>query len=284
MQLLTPISSFEELMARLPGLHPEGHHVLVNLQHPLVAGDVDQLSRLVAGAQAGVFDFDGTLHASNQWTVARDWMLPEDSEADLKDLNAYFNLPNHDDAENVAFILRSVDRIRRNAGRFDDLRMQMCSVPPRRGAGKLLQSFPKTHLAVITFGLHHLTAAWLVAHVPELNLGYYEVFGLKLNWGRGPAEPILATVVTDGNKGFLRRAFCGARGIPAEKTLVVADSPTDILMMGHDVVGCFLMPKVDPQIGRDAHRRARMQEMWSASACMVVSDDLTPILDMRQEK
>jgi len=95
-------------------------------------------------------------------------------------------------------------------------------------------------------------------------------------------DPDVATVVTDGNKGYLRRAYCASRGLSPRKTLVLGDAPTDILMMGHDVPGIVVIPRVDPQPARIEHRLKRMAELWDQVSCIVVSDTLDPIVEMRK--
>lgn len=284
------IPSYEALMALLPGLHPEEHHVLLNTAHPLVDGHPDGFIRLVREAKGLVTDFDGTLHVGVQWLGPRA-LLPEPARLeDEAAAAAYFTRSSHDDTEDVMLALGSAWRMR-DAG-LTEAQMQETGrkLETRSGAWELLTSFDLRKVAIVSFGLEPIVSAWAYENIRRAEWMFIQTFALRFSWRQAPmgsmsrllGDPDVATVVTDGNKGYLRRAYCVSRGLAPRETLVLGDAPTDILMMGHDVPGIIVIPRVDPQPARIEHRLKRMAELWDQVACIVVSDTLDPIVEMRR--
>jgi phosphoserine phosphatase len=279
------VGSAEELLDLLPRLRPEDHTVVVNNTHPLVGGGgTDQFGRLVREARGLVADFDGTLHAGNQWAQVRELLTPEDRRADEADAACYFADPAAGNEIHAAFILETVARLSRSRQGLHRVEELSGKLSPRPGVMVLFRSFSFNRSAIVSFGLYNVIRNWVWRYGLNAEAVSTTIFALQLEWDGTRCSPNLGTIVSDGNKGYCRQVFCGARQLASERTLVIGDSPTDIFMMGPDVPGVFLIPRIDPQPGRMAHRMARVAEMWDRVACVLVSDSLEPLVEMRMRK
>lgn len=267
--------SFAGLMALLAHHQPgDPPLVIANSSH-------NDIYRFVARLKATcglLTDFDGTAHPGNQWAAVRRLMSPESVAAELADLQAYFGRETHDNIQDVALILRSAERMRGiSAQAFYDL---MPSLPPRPGAMELIHGFNSSQVAFSSFGTHDLIRGWLTCHASgRRDLSQVSIFALQLFWKRAPEGHVIdgcrpETVVSDGNKGYIRDLFCAQRGIKPSELLVLGDAPTDVLMMDPESVGVLVIPKVDPDPGRMAFRMKGLERLWSrVSAVYVAGQD-----------
>ena len=178
---LLPVHSYELFMAAVISRPPDDvPTVLVNSRH----NSVDQFVTRIGQTTALNADFDGTAHPGNQWGAIRRLMAPQDVVAEQADLEAYLARQDHDNIEDIAFILRSVERMRGiTAKRLHDL---MPSLPPRPGAMELIDGFDPQNVAIISYGTHDLIRGWLVHHRMKKDLSMATIFGLRLAWKQSP--------------------------------------------------------------------------------------------------
>lgn len=270
-ELLT-VDSFEGLMAVLARHRPDDPPlVIVNGQHNTAARF---LARLRA-ARGLCTDFDGTLHPGNQWAGLRSLQTPENVAIEARELQAYLSRDDHDDREDVRFILRSIVRLRgiSNSG----IHSLMPRLPPRPGAVELLCGFEPRNVAVVSFGVADLIRQWLIYYRARRDWSQVTILAVQLAWKRSPEGYVIdgclpATVVSNGNKGFVRDVFCADREIDPGELLALGDAPTDVLMMHPENVGVLIVPKVDPEPERLAYRMRGLQRLWSRVSAVYVTD------------
>lgn len=284
---LLPVRSYELFMAAVISRPPDDMPtVLVNGQH----NSVDQFFTRIGQTIALDADFDGTKHPGNQWGAVRRLMTPQNVAGEQADLEAYLARQAHDNIEDVAFILRSVERMRGiSAQELHDL---MPSLPPRPGAMELINGFNPANVAITSYGTHDFIREWLRCHRRKglKDLSLVTIFALQLAWKRSPRGYVIdgcrpETVVTNGNKGYLRDLFCARRQINPSQLLVLGDAPTDVLMMAPQNVGVLIIPKVDPDPGRMKYRLEGLQALWPRVSAVLLtgqSGSLDPLVELRQ--
>lgn len=270
------IKSFGAFMDVLPGLRPEEPVVVVNQTH----NDYEGFRTGVAGAEAAILDFDGTVHAHNQWMKMRAIMRADLAEEDAEDARvAYFENPNRTQEETAQFLLRSVSRLVRSGVTRVQMHEEMRGLVPRRGTVELMRSFE--HVCFVSFGLRPNIASWLehymgmTVHVEALDLVFDTEAPFSL---RGF---IHNTIVVDHNKGDCSRSFQTTRGLDPSRVIVIGDAPTDLHMLESRNIGILVVPHVDAQEDRRRDRMSRLEDLWPNVSAVIVSDCLTPLADMR---
>lgn len=257
--------------------------ILVNDRHNSTGEFVDRFGQTI-GLNA---DFDGTVHPSNQWRAVRELMTPKSIADEAKDLQGYLSRKRHDNAEDISFILRSVERMRGITA--PNIRNLVRSLPPRPSAMELISGFDPQNVAITSFGTQDLIREWLIFHRAKKDLSMVAIFALRLAWKQSPRGYVIdgcfpETVVTDGNKGYVRDIFCARRQIKPSQLLVLGDAPTDVLMMDLENVGVLIIPKIDPDPGRMSYRLAGLQKLWPrVSAVLLTGEDgsLMPLVQLR---
>ncbi len=282
------IDSYDQLIGVIASIHQDQEcGLLINGQH----NSYELFLTRFVGAIGVCADFDGTLHPGNQWAAMRTLMTPERIEAEKVDLAAYLSRDDHDDLADTAFILRSIGRLQ-GAYRRDLLHLAEGLIP-REGVEELLMSFDSRNVAIVSFGVQDLINFWVKRHLRREDWESAAVFALRLKWfeqGEGHwhgrvagCDP--ATVVSNGNKGYVRDVFCATRKFVPWELLVLGDAPTDVLMMHPDNVGVLIVPKVDPDPGRMAYRMRGLEKLWPRVSAVFVTDQtgsLKPLARLRQ--
>jgi len=221
-----------------------------------------------------IVDFDGTIHAGNQWTVTRKLLSEENQQRELEAVRRYFTDPlgrnNFTDAQ---FIFRSIDRLVEARLRRSQLYEGVKEIVPRDGVEALMRRYAGRS-AIVSFGTYDLIRAWVDTH--DLNT---EIAALRLRWEDDRLKGYLPlTVVSDGNKGYVSETFMSHIGIPPEHCLVLGDSYTDVGMMGSDRLGILVMPQEDKEVLRMAARAEELPLLWPKIGAVLVSNSLMPIM------
>lgn len=260
-------------------------------------GDADWFARSVRSAEAGVFDFDGTLHAGSQWSDVRTLLTPGHAAVDREEADLYFSRANGEPSpeEITRFLFNSVRRMAESkVAQRELIHLAECS-PPRPGAVELLQSFDSEamqtfdpRLAIVSFGLYDYIVAWCNAQGLVTPL----IASTKLAftpWTAGPegwpvvrgANPL--TFVGTHTKGYAAHAIVESFGVPMNRVLVVGDSPTDLHMMSEGNLAVLLLPHRDADPARLAFRLRGLSELWPRVAAVLVSDSLEPLASLRSD-
>jgi len=269
-------------------------------------GDADWFCNAVCDAEAGLFDFDGTLHGGkpgtpqtgNQWKDVAKLMTPEDQAGDREEAAWYFARKDGEPTpeEITRFGFNSIRRMRSSGISEDDYVRLARASPPRDGAVTLLRSFARRHAwercAIVSFGMERYIREWSEAHGVDEGL---IIAATKVRFtGRlreqdngiiartstvSHADPL--TFVGTHNKGHVAHAIVESFEVPMERVLVVGDSPTDMHMMSAGNLAVLVVPHGDPDPQRVAFRLRGLAEMWPRVAAVLVSDSLEALAEMR---
>jgi phosphoserine phosphatase len=252
-------------------------------------GDAAWFARAMREAEAGLFDFDGTLHAGSQWEDVRALLGTDDARADRAEADLYFRRADGEPSSEriTRFHFNSVRRMARSGIRRGALELRAAASPPRSGAVALVGSFGSgvsggSHgrSAVVSFGLYDYIAAWCAAN----GLGGVLVAATRLLFDehatvRG-ADPL--TFVGTHTKGHAAHAIAESFDVPMDRVLVLGDSPTDMHMMSEGNIAVLVLPHVDADPERIAFRLRGLAEMWPRVAAVLVSDSLDPLVALRR--
>ncbi len=275
------VESYDTLMRILPTLDPHHPTLIVNVAR----GGYEVFRRHIRAALALVSDFDGTLIAGSQWRDVGTLMRPELREADIEDAKRYFAGRERSDLSDIAFIFRSIERMRESGIVEGALELLARKQMPREGAGELFGSFDRA--AIISYGMSDYIRMWRSGHGIGA-VGTCDIFALELSWDRRMLAnyPLAgckkATVISDGNKGYAMDIFLAKHGLHPRDALVMGDAPTDLKMMMHaESCGVLMMPKIDPELARKLQREKVLKEMLPKVSAILVSDTLTPLVELR---
>jgi|GEM_PF-2670224 len=269
-------------------------------------GDADWFCNAVCDAEAGLFDFDGTLHGGkqgtpqtgNQWKDIAKLMTPEDQAGDREEASWYFARKDGEPTpeEITRFGFNSIRRMRSSRISEDDYVRLARASPPRDGAVRLLRSFARRHArercAIVSFGMERYIREWSAEHGVEDGL---IIAATKVHFtGRFRDEGTYISAITSTvshadplsfvgthNKGHVAHAIVESFEIPMERVLVAGDSPTDMHMMSAGNLAVLVVPHGDPDPQRVAFRLRGLAEMWPRVAAVLVSDSLEALAEMR---
>jgi phosphoserine phosphatase len=261
-------------------------------------GDGAWFAESVRDAEAGLFDFDGTLHAGNQWKDIAKLMTEEDKVADRAEAAWYFARKDGEPTaeEIVRFGFNSIRRMASSGILRQDFKDASAASPPRPGAVGLLRSFPSddrdSPCAIVSFGMSTYILDWCAAHrVGEAPIvASTSVRFSNTRWIGGViqhpkvigANPL--TFVGTHNKGHVAHAIVESFGVPMRRVLVVGDAPTDMHMMSAGNLAVLIVPHGDNDPDRVAFRLKGLAEMWPKVAAVLVSDSLAALAEMRVKR
>jgi len=278
---IVPCSTFEGFMNAMGQLSPGEETLLVNQSH----GHLDDFRRGVAEAEGFLTDVDGSVFAGNEWKLARDVMTAPLREADLADLQAYASGGERTDVDDIGFIFRSIARLQESHFSRGALRA-LAKQPAREGAEGLIRSFGEgggDMVCAVSYGMYDWIDGWFDHMLGQDHK--VAIMALRLRWsGRWLIGFDPATVVTDGNKGYMANVWRATCGLRAGRTMALVDSPTDLKMLHPEYVSVLIVPPNDPEAWRQKHRNDGFGLLWPRVSAVLVSDSLQSLVEMRQAR
>ncbi|MBI4438083.1 haloacid dehalogenase-like hydrolase [Candidatus Uhrbacteria bacterium] len=264
------------------------------------AGTVDIVSRLPllelearAGlVKAGLFDFDGTLHAGNTWASVcsrlpdpqrnqeaeiRKWYWsqvhngrPQTSLEDPDWFHSHMPFENQAVVDG-AWVASDVHAFVQAGFMREDFTRVALELGEREGAVPLLRLMGER--AIITFGLEPVALDWLKAHKVRA-----AVAGTRLLFDeRGRLTGHHPNVVASSTKASAAKRFRELTGFEERELLVLGDAVTDVHMMTEGTFNVLLVPRRELDRKLQDYRENNLESMWDRLSAIVVSDSLVPL-------
>lgn len=281
------VSCFEEVASHLNGKEK----IIVNGR-----GGVRDLIERAEFLKGGMFDFDGTLHKDNTWTVLgqrlapgsqardaaiRDWYWEQlhgqcDHRTTLFDPHWFIGRmdPRNQAVVDGAWIANYIQWCLQAGITRSDIRAVASKLCEREGASELLLMMKQR--VVITFGIEQVVQDWLL----ERKI-IAAVAGTRLTFDK---EGLLTghhpNIVAAPTKKLAADRFREITGLKEEEILVVGDSIVDVHMMHPEGFNVLLIPPSESEKKLRDSRENNLASMWNNLSMILVSDRLMPLVDL----
>lgn len=257
-------------------------------------GNANAVRSRLASVRAGLFDFDGTLVAGNQWQVL-DALMPSSLVLEAEAIRNWYFAHTHDGNEDgvplrhpdwfhcrlmegnrlvaeSAWIAASLSLYQRAGMTKQTMTDAARSLIPRQGAVRLIRIMRPR--AIISFGMEHMIKAWL-SH----NRLTCAVAASRLRFDElGNIVCMHPNLVVSETKQHAATLFRLKSGVSEYKTLVVGDSSVDAKMMTSETFNVLIIPPGETDRRVAEFRDNHLDSMWERLSLVLVCDSLQPLV------
>ena len=252
--------------------------------------------------EAVASDYDGSLVPESQWKGLGMFLSPERKAAETRDREWYWQQTHggnlkatsmtdrdwlHGDlvvknqlATEGAWAANTISRLGVDRVTRQQVEQVGRSLTPRAGAIDLLGLFEQR--VIISFGVEQVIEAWLAAYAADLQTA---VAATRLTFDDTDViNGCHMQIVVSATKEHAANRFRRIANIHEDRLLVLGDSTVDVHMMRPDGgVNVLIVPPTEGDKKLKDFRDNNLQSMWGNLTLILVSDDLTPLVNLIQE-